>query len=332
MNSNRLTMAGTHAVSASFNASAWHDSDSPVARYIVGQSQRCLDAYRANPQLVLEHANIERAIVQGGYGHRQIYELVQNGADALIDSPGGRIVVLLTAAALYCANEGVPATVDGVDAILSSHISMKRGSEIGRFGLGFKSVLEVSDRPEFYSRTGSFRFNSEEAASRIRTIVPDAERLPTLRIAWPADARRAAEADPDLADLMSWATTIVKLPCDPEESKWLSQDIAEFPAEFLLFSPHVGRLTLEDRSREVRREIRLQHADDRIHLEEGKNVSQWKVFSMRHVPSAGARKEAGELADAGTCPHCKQPMTTVKRGWSIYASPCSHRLGTGKPE
>lgn len=36
--------------------------------------------------------------------------------------------------------------------------------------------------------------------------------------------------------------------------------------------------------------------------------------------------------DAGTCPHCKQPMSTVKRGWSIYASPYGHRLGTGKPE
>jgi len=36
--------------------------------------------------------------------------------------------------------------------------------------------------------------------------------------------------------------------------------------------------------------------------------------------------------DAGTCPHCKQPMSTVKRGWSIYASPCGHRLGTKNPE
>lgn len=34
---------------------------------------------------------------------------------------------------------------------------------------------------------------------------------------------------------------------------------------------------------------------------------------------------------AGICPHCGQPMTEVKRGWSIYAVPCGHRLGTGKP-
>src|SRR5579884_1810625 len=26
--------------------------------------------------------------------------------------------------------------------------------------------------------------------------------------------------------------------------------------------------------------------------------------------------------NAGICPHCKQPMTQVKKGWSIYASPC----------
>jgi hypothetical protein len=79
----------------------WAGLESPLAQHVALQSQRCLDAYSANPLLVKEHANIERATAQGGYGRRQIYELVQNGADALIDTEGGRIEVLLTESALY---------------------------------------------------------------------------------------------------------------------------------------------------------------------------------------------------------------------------------------
>ena len=69
-------------------------------------SNRCLEAYRANPDLVEEHFAIEREIAEGGYGRRQIYELVQNGADEILRAGvGARIAVVLSSAYLYCANE-----------------------------------------------------------------------------------------------------------------------------------------------------------------------------------------------------------------------------------
>ena len=139
---------------------SWAGIDSPIARLVDDFSRRCLAAYEVNPTLIREHAAIERATRQGGYGRRQLYELVQNGADALLDSPGGRIEVILTPKALYCANEGAPVDAEGVEAILSSNLNVKKGNEIGRFGIGFKSVLAVSDTPEFFSRSGSFRFDA----------------------------------------------------------------------------------------------------------------------------------------------------------------------------
>src|SRR5689334_22023697 len=123
----------------------WAGVGSELSKHLFQRSERCLAAYRANPDLILEHANIERATAQGGYGRRQIYELVQNAADALLGRSSGRIVVVLTKDALYSANEGEPIDGPGIDAILSSHVSLKRGAEIGRFGLGFKSVLEVTE-------------------------------------------------------------------------------------------------------------------------------------------------------------------------------------------
>lgn len=41
-------------------------------------------SYEADPGLLKEHAGIEETVLAGGYGYRQVLELVQNGADALL--------------------------------------------------------------------------------------------------------------------------------------------------------------------------------------------------------------------------------------------------------
>jgi superfamily II DNA or RNA helicase len=271
---------------------------------------------------VSEHANIERATAQGGYGRRQIFELVQNSADALTGTTGGRILVLLTDAALYCANEGAPIDLEGVDAILSSHVSMKRGTEIGRFGLGFKSVLGVTNRPEFYSRSGSFGFDPRVAEALIREIVPNADRVPMLRIAQPLDPAAAAAGDPELARLMKWATTVVKLPRDLDQSTWLEEDITDFPAEFVLFSPHVGGLTLRAERTLNERVISLQTGNDEFHLFDGAESTTWRVLHRIHEMSDRGRADAGELADRPRLPiiWAVRPSGRAIRGrfWAFF--------------
>lgn len=282
--------------------SSWEGLNSRLAEHVALQSRRCLEAYKANPLLVKEHANIERATAQGGYGRRQIYELIQNGADAMIGTARGKIEVLLTESALYCANEGDPIDIDGLNAILSSHVSMKRGTEIGRFGLGFKSVLGTTDRPEFYSRSGSFKFNAADSAVKIRDVVPEAEVVPVLRLATPIDPISERLEDETLSALLDWATTVVKLPRNESEPSWLSEDIERFPREFLLFSPHVSLLVLEDRTTNLRREIRLKRHEDHLRLIEGSSSSAWRCFSTHYSPSPSAHKDAGELAGRNSLP------------------------------
>src|SRR6476620_8976760 len=127
----------------------WAGLDGPVGQHIEELNAKCLAAYRANPALVEENANAERIQTEGGYGRRQVWELIQNGADEMLVYPG-RVEVILTEGHLYCANQGNPVTPNGAGAILSAYRSTKRGPEIGRFGLGFKSVLGVSGTPEFF--------------------------------------------------------------------------------------------------------------------------------------------------------------------------------------
>ncbi|OLT00087.1 hypothetical protein BJF90_07275 [Pseudonocardia sp. CNS-004] len=279
-----------------------------VLDVVVDQSRRVLETYRVDPGLIVEHSNNERRIAQGGYGDRQIYELVQNAADEVRACPdGGEIAVVLTSKYLYCANEGSPVTAEGADTILRMSVSRKRGGQIGRFGVGVKSVLAISDGPEFLSRdeTGviGFGFDRHWSAAEIRKLHPDVRETPVLRMARPLDVALLRATDLVLAELMTWATTVVRLPLKPESVLNLARDLEQFPVEFPLFSPHVRTVTLEDRrGQTTRRQIRQWPIDHRRTLQEFKVEDhsvdhRWRVFSTVHRPTAAALAAAGELHD-----------------------------------
>ena len=137
----------------------WAGLASPLSQFVAAETESALNAYRVRPDLIREHSNIEAAISQGGYGRKQLNELIQNAADA-IKEPGGRINIVLTKDALYCANEGQPFTEAGFRTLMLSHSSEKRDDEIGRFGLGFKSVIQVTEDPQIFSRSGSVSLES----------------------------------------------------------------------------------------------------------------------------------------------------------------------------
>ncbi len=276
-------------------ASDWERAaDAAVPKAVKKETEEALNAYRASAKLVTEHANIERAAAEGGYGRRQLFELIQNGADELVGSTG-QVEVVLTDDALYCANEGNPVTPAGVGAILAAHLSPKKGVEIGRFGLGFKSVLGVTTSPQFFSRSGSFVFDPDWSRDQISTIVNDVDRVPVLRLARVVDPTEEAASDPVLSGLMDWATTVVKLPLN-KAANWLTKDVETFPRQFLVFSPHVSHLRIRDRTAGRDRDIRLLDGEGGGKaLVEGDVTERWKVFQHNVRPSRAADSDAGAL-------------------------------------
>jgi superfamily II DNA or RNA helicase len=280
-----------------------------VLQLVTEQSRRVLETYRIDPGLIQEHANGERRITQGGYGDRQIYELVQNGADELLAQHGGRVSVVLDDRHLYCANQGSAMTAEGADTILRMGVSRKRGGQIGRFGVGVKSVLSVTDTPQFFSREPdkSFGFSREWAEQQIRSAQQDVEEIPVLRMARPLDPEVAMQDDPILAELLSWATTVVRLPLKQHQVKRLGRDLDTFPVEFPLFSPHVGSVVLEDRRGTIPRVRQIcQEIDGDTHVltiresagtTTTESVDRWRVFTRNHSPSPYALGDAGELHD-----------------------------------
>lgn len=273
-----------------------------LADVVEDHTRRMLNAYREQPGLVKEHAGLEENLSQGGYGRRQLLELIQNGADQLREEQGGRIQVVLTEDYLYCANQGQPISADGIAAILLANISPKRDDEIGRFGLGFKSVLGISDRPEFFSEEVSFGFDQRWAADEIRaTVGEDFEAYPTLRLASTLDLDAARQDDEVLDELMHWATTVVRVPLT-RTSGWLAEDIETFDPAFLLFSPHVVEVVLENRPTHHRTTVTMAPDGDDLLLSVGGETSRWRVFETRMAPSERAREESGKLQHRESLP------------------------------
>ena len=215
-------------------------------------------------------------------------------------------MVRLTDRFLYCADEGEPIDRDGVTALMFSHMSPKRDPrQIGRFGLGFKSVLGVTDTPEFFSRSGSFRFDRRCAEGRIAAVegklgVAHAERYPVLRLPEPIDPHDLRSQDEELRELMSWATNIVRLPLKPEAHDDLLQQIRDFPPEFLLFVGHVRYLTLEDG--ENSRDFILEDRKSALHLHTGNGVARWRRFKTICCLSATARSDRPSRVDSNKVP------------------------------
>ena len=283
------------------NIGCWAGPDGELGAHVREESQMMLEAYRAKPSLLQEHANQEEDAAKGGYAGRQIFELTQNSADALSNSDGERISMTLTPTHLYCADDGAPIDKDGATALLSSHMSPKRGTdEIGRFGLGFKSVLGVTDKPEFFSRSGSFRFDRDWAARILSEVKPGMERYPVLRLAKPIYPRAAMQANSYLLEMARWANNIVRLPLKGEAHAHLAKQMADFPSEFLLFVEHVGRLELLTDKMDAARVITCDREgeDGLWTLDDGGTKTRWMVTKRLHTLSQTAKDKSRSLDNA----------------------------------
>lgn len=300
-------------------AKSWTEPDPALKGLVDDFRDRCVRVYREDPNRVEEDAGKERGIAEGGYGRKQIQELVQNAADALLGATG-RVQVSLAEHALYVANQGHPFEDTGVRALLYTFLSNKTGSEIGRFGLGFKSVSGISDNPQIFSRSVSFEFSRKQSSEYLsaeldRHYLPSD--VPALRLAWTLDPIAEFRTDPTLAELSTWATTVVKVPLKEGVAPQLSQEIEDFDESFNLFAPHVRLLDLVDGVNGVSRRFAATKRGNRVTLTTQDGEREWLVMSTDHKPSPKALESAGHSA--------RRDSVTVS-----WALPLSGAVGVGQ--
>lgn len=283
----------------------WKSGSASLASVVDEQTRVCLNVYAEDPSRVRQDANNERRIAQGGYSSRQLEELIQNATDAAAKG-GGRLEVYLSDTTLYVANDGEPFTEGGIRSVLASDISAKDDEQIGKFGIGFKSILAVSNTPKVFSRTVSFGFDRVWSTELLQSRGYTEDHYPVMRLARVLDPQvDGAHADPVLAELMGWASTVVAAPLNTGVMP-LAARLAEFPSEFVLFSPHLKTVRMRNNVTDAdgqpsvlaggRIIERRDNGDGFVTVSSGASSTTWSIASRKLEVSRAAYEEAGHVA------------------------------------
>lgn len=206
---------------------------------------RVLATWTAAPSRFREDANAEDELARGAYRDRVIVELAQNAADAAARvGVQGRLLLRLVGSTLTAANTGASLDAAGVEGLSTLRASAKRDerASVGRFGVGFASVLAVTDEPAIHSRDGGVRWSRDEAATivgGVRQLAEEADRrgrsVPVLRLPF-----AAAGAVPVGYD------TVVVLPLRDEPAVALVRDLlAGVDDALMLALPALGEVVVD---------------------------------------------------------------------------------------
>lgn len=216
--------------------------------------ERNLGVYRADPGRLREDVSQEAQIAED-YRGRLVYELLQNADDAMQGqaSHDDRVAFLVTDDALWMSNTGRPLTDDDVVGLCGLGASSKTDSQgvrrasIGHKGLGFKSVLEITDRPAAYSSTYCFELGEPHARPHVDGLwremgqaVP--ARVPAMRFPAPL----ADTPAPWHAYLGDGYHTGFHFPFRPaitaEKRQALGDQLLQLPLTTVLFLKHLERI------------------------------------------------------------------------------------------
>ncbi len=184
---------------------------------------RVLAAWAASPARFREDANAEE---DASYG-APLVELAQNAADAASRAGvPGRLLLEVVDGTLYAANTGAPLDPAGVEALSHLRASTKSAG-VGRYGVGFKAVLALTDSPAVFSRDAGVRWSRALTAEAVAAIPALAEEVARRQGAVPV-MRLPYDATPDAhaaALLREWDTVVVlplTAPVDlAEVDEWL---------------------------------------------------------------------------------------------------------------
>jgi hypothetical protein len=262
---------------------------SPHTDLLADIRQENLRVYRSSPQRLGEDVGQEAQISQD-YRGRLIYELLQNADDAMEEGdPAAKICLRLTPDALWMANSGRPLNepdvrgLCGISASSKGLLGRKRAS-IGHKGMGFKSVLEITDAPEVYSTTTSFRFSPADALKAVQSlvdggVVAPVRRAPVCRFPWALEGDDASWHEFRERGFRTAFRFPLRRRDKDTQHAMISDALRTLPESSLLFLKRLKCVEIESA------------------IENKKERIQWTVERERHFD--GARVPADSLFESG---------------------------------
>jgi hypothetical protein len=218
-----------------------------------------LGVYRAAPSRLQEDVSQE-AQVASDYRGRLVYELLQNADDAMEGQATERdcVAFLITDDALWMANSGRALTDDDVQGLCGLGASSKvdaagaKRASIGHKGLGFKSVLEITDAPAVFSRTHSFRLGEREARPHVEALWDELDHVPPRSVPAMRFPSTIEDADANVrwGDLRSDGfNTAFAFPfrpdLEPDQRTSLAERLLSLPLTTVLFLKHLESVVVE---------------------------------------------------------------------------------------
>lgn len=210
--------------------------------------ERAYISYTGEPSAIYGDSTTETE-TQGDYHDRFIYELLQNGDDAIEGRDEAAVRFELDGSTLYVANSGRPLTANDVHSLCIQGLSSKSDDEaaIGRKGRGFTSVLELTDRPRVYSTEYEFVFDSSQAKDALREITHVDDDLsdtdvPTLRLPFVPETKpqRVSELLSDGSPF----TTVFAFELFDDVQPTIGEKLAAIDSQDLIFLQHLNRLEI----------------------------------------------------------------------------------------
>jgi len=217
--------------------------------------------YNDYPRRIIEDARGESNLSESEQG-RFILELMQNADDAQTlesgDSESSRagnasLIFHITKEYLYCANGGYPITRGGLEAICRAFLSPKRKSTpvIGFKGVGFKSILSITNAPQIFWQGGGVYFSRSKTLEIIEKKGQNKftdnglKEISILRYPHIIDFDNELKNDVILRNLIAQNATVFRFPFKSLRSREIAlQKLRNVDANVMLFLNNLTKLEL----------------------------------------------------------------------------------------
>lgn len=243
---------------------------------------------RDNILKALDERGRAQELVRQQYSGRYPFELLQNANDAAADADRpGRVRFVLTDTAVIAADNGAGFGEDQIRAICGLGRSSKDPRKsVGYKGLGFKSVGEITDRPQIISTGVTFEFDDQrvrDAVAAAAGSLDPLQRLPVYAFPFPVNEAEIGSEAAVLRDARADGfTTMLRLPLRPGLPR---EDVEQHLVEsllprLLLFLTAVEEIELVGTSSDFLAVVGRESHDlhDEVLLETNGSMAHWLVY------------------------------------------------------
>lgn len=257
----------------------------PIEEAIEKFRNRRRDVYEADPDQIVRDTRAADRATKDHVG-RWLFELLQNSDDA----GASEVRIIIEKDTIYVADNGHGLKPAAVSAICGTDFSDKTTGTIGRKGVGFKSVYEVSRNPQVLTVDGEgIEFSSEKTKAWLSKNHLNDGHVPHQWIPFFISWDDAQRQDPQLSALSAYRT-VIRLPGLTSEKKVkVEQLLKEWPPHALFAFRHVRKITAPGL------ELILSPGENAWSLRDRREQTpvEWRVFKHTERPPANLLEVLG---------------------------------------